>query len=181
MLKITCSDASPSCSRQSRPSSTVSTLAPKCSILPCFFSSRSVSKTAPSAITSRGMQCNWVRFSRSKPSRFSEASVCLMMFSLVKFPGHPGSEPRPSFVATNTLSECVRRNFPMNCSLLPSPYTSAVSKNVMPSCVAVVRISIAVASSTEPQEPPICQVPNPTSETSLLSGPNGRVFILCTP
>ena len=53
------------------------------------------------------------------------------------------------------------RNLAMSLSLRPSPYTSAVSKNVMPSSRAVLRAAMASSSVTSPQSAPIAQAPKP--------------------
>ena len=53
----------------------------------------------------------------------------------------------------------------MSCSLRPSPYTSAVSKNVTPGLDrGVAARRSASASATSPQSAPSCQVPSPTTE-----------------
>src|SRR5580698_6816486 len=50
-------------------------------------------------------------------------------------------------------------------SLRPSPYTSAVSKNVTPDSTAARRTLSASSSVTLPQSAPSCQVPRPMTDT----------------
>ena len=54
----------------------------------------------------------------------------------------------------------------MTDSLRPSPYTSAVSKNVTPASTDASSTASASSAETSPQSAPSCQVPSPTTETS---------------
>src|SRR4051794_23207591 len=64
-----------------------------------------------------------------------------------------------------------RSRRPTSRSERPSPYTSAVSKNVTPASAAACSVAIAASSSTVPQSAPICQAPKPISETTRPSLP----------
>src|SRR5690242_9622570 len=68
-------------------------------------------------------------------------------------------------------------NWPMIRSLRPSPYTSAVSKNVTPDSTAARSTAKASASVTDPQSAPSCQVPRPMIETGLPVLPRTRCSI----
>src|SRR5580704_229933 len=70
-------------------------------------------------------------------------------------------------------------NRPMIRSLRPSPYTSAVSKNVTPDSTAARSTASASDSVTDPQSAPSCQVPRPTIETGLPVLPSTRCSIVC--
>src|SRR5487761_245769 len=65
-------------------------------------------------------------------------------------------------------------NRPMIRSLRPSPYTSAVSKNVTPDSTAARSTASASVSVTDPQSAPSCHVPRPTIETGLPVLPSTR-------
>ena len=62
-------------------------------------------------------------------------------------------------------------------SLRPSPYTSAVSRNVVPVAAAASSTVSASFSPTSPQSAPSCQVPRPTTETALPVLPRMRFSI----
>ncbi|KEF05816.1 hypothetical protein DF17_16550 [Streptomyces rimosus] len=68
------------------------------------------------------------------------------MDRLAGFSGSSGSAAIANFVASTTSSRWARMNGPMNSSLCPTPYMSAVSKSVTPSSSA--RSSVARASSS---------------------------------
>ena len=53
----------------------------------------------------------------------------------------------------------------MSFSERPSPYTSAVSRNVTPESTAAPSTSSAASSDTDPQSAPSCQHPSPTTPT----------------
>src|SRR6201992_2183568 len=72
-------------------------------------------------------------------------------------------------------------NRPMIRSLRPSPYTSAVSKNVTPDSAAARSTASASSSVTDPQSAPSCQVPRPTIETSLPVLPRTRCSMFSDP
>src|SRR5690606_25283446 len=67
------------------------------------------------------------------------------------------------------------KNRPMSDSLRPSPYTSAVSKNVTPAWAAASSTARASASRTSPQSAPSCQVPRPIAETGRPVRPRVRI------
>src|SRR5690242_1581641 len=82
---------------------------------------------------------------------------------------------RPILVATVIGSPgLAARNCPIRRSLRPSPYTSAVSRNVTPACTAASSTASASASATSPQSAPSCQVPRPTTETARPVRPRMR-------
>ena len=62
-------------------------------------------------------------------------------------------------------------------SLRPSPYTSAVSRNVVPVAAAVSSTASASFSATSPQSAPSCHVPSPTTETARPVLPRMRFSI----
>src|SRR3984893_2688048 len=64
-------------------------------------------------------------------------------------------------------------------SLRPSPYTSAVSKNVTADSTAARSTASASDSVTAPQSAPSCQVPRPTIETGLPVLPSTRCSMFC--
>src|ERR1700691_2638084 len=70
-------------------------------------------------------------------------------------------------------------NRPMIRSLRPSPYTSAVSKNVTPDSTAARSTASASDSVTDPQSAPSCHVPRPTIETGLPVLPSTRCSMFC--
>ena len=164
-LKMIWREFRPSCSIQIRASSMLSTLTPQWRIKPAACCFRISSKTSPCLKTSVGRQCSCVRSRLSTPRCLSESSVQPRRFSGVKLSGNTWS-PRPSLVATNNSPGFSFRNFPINCSLRPPPYTSAVSRKLTPLSTAARKMPRASASSRSPQQsPPNCQQPSPTSET----------------
>ena len=174
------SAATPSCCTQKSASSIDSTLTPKSRIFPSRFSSRRCSKTSPCLSTSNGTQCNCVRSSASTPSRRNDASVCSRIPAREKLSGQPGGEYRPSFVATYAAPRALgvsAKNFPISVSARPIPYTSAVSKSVVPPSHAARNVPSAASSLTSPQPAPSCHVPKPTSPTLRPVRPKIRVFI----
>ena len=174
------SAATPSCCTQKSASSIDSTLTPKSRIFPSRFSSRRCSKTSPCLSTSNGTQCNCVRSSASTPSRRNDASVCSRIPAREKLSGQPGGEYRPSFVATYAAPRALgvsAKNFPISVSARPIPYTSAVSKSVVPPSHAARNVPSAASSLTSPQPAPSCHVPSPTSPTLRPVRPKIRVFI----
>src|SRR5690606_4948457 len=82
ILKMTCKLSSPSCCRQINPSSTVSTLAPKCRINPSFCNSLNQSNIFPSLKYCVGIQCSCIKSKRSTLRRSKEPSTQLLSTSL---------------------------------------------------------------------------------------------------
>src|ERR1700733_776005 len=72
-------------------------------------------------------------------------------------------------------------NRPMIRSLRPSPYTSAVSRNVTPDSTAACSTASASRSLTLPQSAPSCQVPRPITETGRLVRPKTRCSTISDP
>src|SRR6201995_6137849 len=72
-------------------------------------------------------------------------------------------------------------NRPMIFSLPPSPYTSAVARNVTPVSTAAWSTSRASRSLTSPQSAPSCHVPSPITETGRLVLPSTRCSTIGDP
>ncbi len=71
---------------------------------------------------------------------------------------------RPILVATvSPASGRSRSSRATNCSLRPSPYTSAVSMKVTPASTAACNVAMASSSGTSPHADPICHAPSPTT------------------
>ena len=115
-LKMIWREVRPSCSRQIRASSMLSTLTPQWRIKPASCSFRISSTTSPCLKTSVGRQCSCVRSRLSTPRCLSESSVQPRRFSGVKLSGNTWSR-RPSLVATNSSSGFPFRNFHLRTSL----------------------------------------------------------------
>ena len=81
---------------------------------------------------------------------------------------------RPNLVATVRASSRSRSSRATSRSERPSPYTSAVSKNVTPASTAACIAASDSSSSVSPQLPPIAHAPKPISETSRFVFPSRR-------
>src|SRR5439155_1072884 len=84
--------------------------------------------------TGVGGQCNWTRSRVSVPRLARDRSVHSRKLASVYCAGSCGTR-RPILVATVIgRPGLAARNCPIRRSLRPSPYTSAVSRNVTPAC-----------------------------------------------
>src|SRR5580704_13731249 len=116
--------------------------------------------------------------------RFSEPSAASLMCSgLLSSPSQPGSplglSLKPNFVAITTWLRIGDSASPTSSSFLSGPYTSAVSKNVIPRSTAVrIREIISCLSLTSPYEKLMPMQPRPRAETSRLLFPSLRFCIV---
>src|SRR6266550_1695020 len=114
-------------------------------------------------------------------NRLSDPSTaCLMVSGWLSWPScfPSGANRNPNFVAITTCFRKGATASPTSASLVNGPYTSAVSKNVMPRSNAA-RISAIISwrSGNGGQEKLIPMQPSPKAETSSLLFPSLRFCI----